>query len=386
MLNCNICNHALTEKVYESTDLKSLTSLCTVYEGETRVYFCHYCGHLQSVEINNIDDYYDHDYDILVESEEEDQMYEVIDGQVVYRTDHQVKMLQHKVALAPNATILDYGCAKSSTMRTLMEEKPALQVHLFDVSDRYTTFWQNFLPEQRWATYRIPPTWDGMFDVVTSFFSLEHMAYPQDALRQIVRVLKRDGIFYGIVPFVFTNTADMIVVDHVNHFTDVSLRYLLENSGFEVLEIDALAHRGALVFTAKKITAPAKQEIAPTASLIARELATTLEITQFWQGIRAKIKAFEQSNQTAERIAIYGAGFYGAFITSCLQHPERVACVIDQNSFLTGRTVNGVEVIQPATLPQDIQVVLVGLNPIYARKYIEEIREFQSRKLTYLFL
>ena len=32
---------------------------------------------MQSVEITNIDQYYDSDYDILVESEEEDQVYEV---------------------------------------------------------------------------------------------------------------------------------------------------------------------------------------------------------------------------------------------------------------------------------------------------------------------
>ena len=33
--------------------------------------------------------YYDTDYDILVESEEDDQIYKVIEGKPVFRTDHQ---------------------------------------------------------------------------------------------------------------------------------------------------------------------------------------------------------------------------------------------------------------------------------------------------------
>jgi ubiquinone/menaquinone biosynthesis C-methylase UbiE len=386
MLNCNLCNQPLTEKIYESTNAKSLTSLCTVYEGATQVYFCHQCGHVQSIEIDNIDEYYDHDYDILVESEEEDQVYEVIDGKVVYRTEHQVETLLHKIPLVPNTKILDYGCAKSSTMRALVNKNPNLQVHLFDVSDRYIPFWKSFLSEQQWATYRMSPTWDGLFDVVTSFFSLEHMAHPQDALRQISRVLKTNGIFYGIVPHLFTNTADMIVVDHVNHFTNVSLRYLLENSGFEVLEIDETAHRGTLIFTAKKIAMPLVDEQLPSVTAISQVFTTTLNVAQFWQNIGTKIKDFEQSVQKTERVVVYGAGFYGAFITSCLQHPEKIAYIVDQNSFLKGRKINGVEVISPIDLPQDIRVILVGLNPTHAQKYIEEVREFQQRPFTYLFL
>lgn len=386
MLNCNLCNQPLVEKIYESANAKSLTSLCTVYEGATQVYFCHQCGHVQSVEIDNIDAYYDNDYDILVESVEEDQVYEIIDGRVVYRTEHQVKTMLNKVSLVQNTRILDYGCAKSSTMRALMANRPNLQVHLFDVSDRYTSFWRAFLSEQQWAIYRMPLTWDGLFDVVTSFFSLEHMARPQDSLRKISGALKTHGIFYGIVPHVFTNTADLIVVDHVNHFTHVSLRYLLENSGFEVIEIDETAHCGALIFTAKKMALPLKSEKIPSASAINDVSATASSVAQFWQDIKAKIEEFEQSIQQNERIAVYGAGFYGAFITSCLRHPSKIACIVDQNSFLQGRKINGVEVISPIDLPQDIRVVLVGLNPTHSRRYIEEIREFQQRPLTYLFL
>lgn len=385
-MNCNLCGNPPTEKIYESGTAKSLTSLCTVYAGSTQVYFCHGCGHVQSAEIDNIDEYYDSDYDILVESEEEDQVYEMVNGATVYRTEHQLKTLLDKVELSSDTKILDYGCAKSSTMRALVGEKPSIQVHLFDVSDRYVPFWEKFLSEERWATYAIPSAWDGQFDVVTSFFSLEHMARPQDALRQITRVLKAGGVFYGIIPNVLTNTADMIVVDHVNHFTTVSLAYLLRDNGFEVVEIDDSAHRGALIFSARKLSSPSAAEAAPVPGKVKKVFDEVVKVAQFWQNIGTKVRDFECSIQNVERFAIYGAGFYGAFISSCLQHPEKIACVIDQNPFLHGRKANGVDIVPPTGLPEDINVVLVGLNPAHARRLIEEIPEFRNRQLTYFFL
>lgn len=385
-MNCNLCGKPLADKIYESGSARSLTSLCTVYDGQTQVYFCHGCGHVQSVEIDNIDKYYDSDYDILVESEEEDQIYEVVNGANVYRTEHQVKTLLDKVDLSLGAKILDYGCAKSSTMRALIGRNPGIQAHLFDVSDRYIPFWKKFLSEDRWATYVMPPAWDGQFDVVTSFFSLEHMARPQDALRQISRVLRTGGTFYGVIPNVFTNTADMIVVDHVNHFTSVSLNCLLRNNGFDVVEIDDRSHRGALIFKARKEARHPVAEAVPAPSEVQNVFDEATKVARFWKDIGVKVRSFERSIQNVERLAVYGAGFYGAFISSCLQHPKRIACVIDQNSFLQGRKVNGVNIVPPSGLPEDIDVVLVGLNPAHARRLIEEIPEFRRRRLTYFYL
>jgi len=383
---CNICGAPLTEKIYESWSEMSLTSLCTVYLGKTLVYFCHGCGHLQSAELDNINEYYDKEYEILVESEEEDQLYEVVNGANVFRTEHQVRTFLNKLNLPSGAKILDYGCAKSSTMRALINGNPNIHAYLFDVSDRYVPFWGKFLTEDRWATYVIPAAWNGQFDAVTSFFSLEHMAQPQDALQQICRVLKPKGLLYGIIPNVFTNTADMIVVDHVNHFTAASLQYLLRSNGFEVVEMDGGSHRGALIFMARKEMSQSVAEIEPTLREVQKTFEEARKIAQFWKIMSTKVREFEHSIQDNPRLAVYGAGFYGAFIASCLQHPEKIAYIVDRNPFLQGRNVNDVPIVSPAELPDNIEVVLVGLNPAHARRLIEEVPEFSSRHLTYFFL
>lgn len=384
-LNCNLCGTALNDKIYDSGDALSLTSLCTVHEGRTEVYACGCCTHIQSAAMEDIDAYYDDSYDILVDSEEEDQIYDVVGGRKIYRTEHQVRVLSDKLALVTGMKILDYGCAKSATMRTLAGQIPGLEVHLFDVSDRYRPFWDKFIPAERGATFELPVDWYGRFDAVTSFFSLEHMAQPQDALRKIASVLKAGGTFYGIVPNVLANTADLIVVDHVNHFTPPSLAWLLRANGFSVVEISDSAHRGALVFMARKLDQRADVQ-APAHAEVHAIAQSARRIADFWQHAGFRVQAFEQTLAPDAPVALYGAGFYGAFIASWLRQPQRIRCVIDQNGFLQGRQLHGAPVIAPAALPTDIQTLLVGLNPAHAPKVIGDIAAFAGRALNFFYL
>lgn len=385
-MQCNVCNVRLEQLLYATEAARSLTSLATFHEGKTHVYFCHQCGHVQSAEIENIAGFYDHEYDILVASEEEDQLYEVVDGENIYRTEHQMRTLLEKVDLRPGAKVMDYGCAKSATLRALLEFGVAIDPYAYDVSDRYIPFWEKFLPPEQWATYAFPQCWDQHFDLVTSFFSLEHMSQPQLALRNMHRALQPHGKIYGIVPNICSNTADLIVVDHVNHFTASSLHTLLQTQGFDVLDIDVTSHRGAFVFLAEKKNEPDFSKTIPALSQVQEIYLKAQSIAAFWVDAAARVRAFEATLSPTKKLAIYGAGFYGAFLASSLQQAERVICVVDKNPFLQGKKLNQIEIGAPASLPKEVDTLLVGLNPIYAKEQIAKVAEFHARSLTYFFL
>ena len=195
--NCNVCGCYLNNILYESSSGRSLTSLSETHPGVTTVRACSHCGHLQSDQIEDVEAYYDQDYTILVESEEEDQIYEVRDGEPIYRTAHQVATFKAKVPLPAGAMLLDYGCAKSSTFKALVSEGADIVAHLFDVSERYIPFWEKFVASENWATYATHDDWNSKFDVVTSFFSLEHIVRPAETLQNIVELLK-SGVFFII--------------------------------------------------------------------------------------------------------------------------------------------------------------------------------------------
>ncbi len=383
-MTCNICATGLDEPVYESET--SLTSVFDIFPQPTRVRICRNCGHLQTDEIEDAAAFYDTEYTFLTGSEDEDHIYEVHDGNKIYRTGHQIDVLRRKLELDAATKILDYGCAKSSMMRTLQKDQPALSPFLYDVSDRYVPFWEKFAEPSNWAVYRMPSSWDGYFDVVTSFFALEHITRPAEVVDQIMRLLTPGGVFYGIVPNVLTNSADLIVIDHVNHFTRSSLDCLLTSAGLEVQEIDAEVHRGAFVFIA---TRP-MESTGATWAVNEKEVVETSRalhgLAEFWSSAAARLRDAEQDTADDGELAVYGAGFYGAFIKSCLLQPERIRCFIDQSPFLQSRGVAGVPVLPPDDLPQDIHKVFVGLNPRHAKEVIENVAAFSGRDLSFIYI
>ncbi|MBU0807358.1 MAG: methyltransferase domain-containing protein [Gammaproteobacteria bacterium] len=382
---CRVCASPAMHTLYEMQSGYALTSLGQVYPGATRVWVCHGCAHLQTDEIANVAEYYDQHYNILVESEEDDQIYEVRDGQPVYRTAHQVAVLQAKLQLPQGARLLDYGCAKSSTMQGLLKVRPDLQPHLFDVSERYRAFWANFVRPEQCAVYQPRPEWAGSFDVVTSFFSLEHIVAPLDSLQRIRQLIRPDGLFYCIVPNVQSNIADFIVVDHVNHFTRSSLACLLGLAGFVVVEIDAESHRGAFVVVALRSDDAVHSPVLADTEVADTQVELT-RIAAFWQTAAQRTRSYLKELPADAQCAIYGAGFYGAFIATRLSLPEQALCFVDQNPHLQGRQLNGRPIVSPAALPDSVDTLLVGLNPAHARQIVADIPALRDRPLRHFYL
>ena len=378
-MKCNVCEAALGAPLHESASPQGLTSLCELRQARTRVWLCPQCAHLRGEELQDVEQYYESEYRILLDQDDEDQIYETHGERIVYRTDHQVATLLAKLQLPRDARLLDYGCAKASTPQRLLATRPDLQVHLFDVSRMYQRYWDRFVAPERQAVHETPAAWAGSFDAVTSFFSLEHIVQPARTAAHIASLLKPDGVLYGIVPDTFGNVADFVVVDHVNHFTAPSLHRLLADAGFRDIAIDSGAHRGALVFRASRSgSATPAPDIAPVSDA-ARKLA------RYWDGMGQRIRAAESASGDAPA-AIYGSGFYGAYIVSTLAAPARLRCVLDRSPFRQGKQLFGLPILAPEACDPAVRTLYVGLNPSIARAAIAEMAWIRERGIRVVFL
>jgi SAM-dependent methyltransferase len=378
-MDCNVCRTPLGDPIYDAGSDRALTSLCETRPGHTRVWSCVNCGHLRGEALDDTDRYYESGYRILLDQDDEDQIYEVHGDRIVYRTDHQVSTLTAKLALPEGALLLDYGCAKASTPQRLLGQRPDLQVHLFDVSAMYTAHWDRFVAPERRAIHHTPPQWQGRFDAVTSFFALEHIPDPGDTVGKVARLLKADGVFYGIVPDTFGNVADFVVVDHVNHFTASSLHALLRRAGFASIEIDAAAHRGALVFVARK------QGPHTPCPDVQDALQRSHELARYWAGLETRIAEAERAAGGAPA-AVYGSGFYGAYIASTLRSTQPLRCFLDRSPFQQGKTLFGKPVLAPEQLPDDVRTLYVGLNPAIARAAMQQMDWLRARGVQLVYL
>ena len=381
MTLCNVCAADLGSPVYRGGEHGSITTMNKVVAGQTRIFHCQACDHVQTEELPDLARFYAEDYSINEDGVEDDQLYEIRDGKEIYRSEHQASVVVDKIDLHGTPKVLDYGCAKGATLRRIVRARPDVEPYLFDVTDKYQAYWRDFPKPAKWASHRPDPAWSGALDVVLSFYALEHIPHLGAVLADIKALLKPGGVFYFIVPNLYANWADFIVADHVNHFSRRSLSTMLERAGFGDIEIDEEAHASAFVVSCR-----AGGTVKIAASGIPGSAEAVRDLAGFWSTARQRIGDQEHGLRPDQRIAIYGAGIYGNFILSCLAHPERVACFLDQNRFLHGKELNGVRVLRPDDMPDDVGAVFVGLNPLHARRIIASVDCLQARNTPCIFL
>jgi SAM-dependent methyltransferase len=353
--------------------------LTTLLDVPTTAFLCASCGHGQSDNLPDVHKFYDTEYRISLESDEHDQLYAVAEGTPVYRTDRQAELVVEFVDIPKGALLLDYGAAKAATLKKVLAMRPDVVGHVFDVSMDYVSSWESWLSADRRATYSLPDSWKQIFDVATAHFVLEHVESPVEVLRSIHSVLKPNGVLLLSVPDVLANPGDLLVVDHLNHFSISSVERALVGAGFGDIKIDRAAFTSALVVTARK-------KATGTASLqTSVVLEPMLEVAKFWSraGVLLDHIAARRGKQ---KCAIYGAGFYGSFIAARIGSVANLVCFVDRNAHLQGKAQFGFPIVPPERLPHDVTLVYAGVNPSKAHTILKHVPEWEGRKIERIFM
>ncbi len=71
-------------------------------------------------------------------------------------------------------------------------------------------------------------------DIISMFNTLEHLNNYSSAIKECLRLLKTGGLLYIYVP---TENRWLTDKTHINFFTVRTLRFVLENNGFEILKL-----------------------------------------------------------------------------------------------------------------------------------------------------
>ena len=166
-----------------------------------------------------------------------------------------------------------------------------------------------FRTPDKYSIYKPKSEWHSKFDCITSFFSLEHVPDPRRTLSEMSSLLKTSGIVYIIVPNVYSiNRADLLVVDHLHHYSDVSMQYCLELCGFELLELDHQAHQQASVYIAKKREVR-HLSLSMNRLDVSQYFHEARLISNYWQTVENNLLHFEceSASQNIDKLYIYGA-------------------------------------------------------------------------------
>jgi SAM-dependent methyltransferase len=372
---CRLCRTPLDAPAYRAP-APALTSTQRHLDTATVVYICETCGLAQSPDLPDVKAFYASEYRISLDSVEHDQLVTLGDGRSVFRTDFQADALISMCAPRQGARVLDYGAAKAATLRKLKAARPDILPHVFDVSDDYRGHWAEWVAPANMATHELPTAWRDRFDLVTAHFVLEHVVDPVKVLFDLASLLAPDGQLFLSVPDALANPGDLIVVDHLNHFTRESLEGGLRRAGLQAVTIDADVFPGALITTSVRV-APAEPHFAPSQTGALRAASAA------WGKAAALVRNAARTH-AGKPAAIYGAGFYGSFVRTLLGEDAGVLCFLDRNQHIQGTTHMGLPVYAPEDVPSNVTVVYAGLNPHKARSIISSVPTLSSREVVWL--
>lgn len=133
-----------------------------------------------------------------------------------------------------HGAVLDVGCG-FMPYRNLVESVPAVNSYV-GMDLEKPTYYAAVVPDLKWDGVHIPAE-DKSFDCVMATEFLEHYSEPEKILKEILRVMKPDGIFFATVPFIWN--LHEIPFDECR-YTPYSLERHLRNAGFTNIEIKPL--------------------------------------------------------------------------------------------------------------------------------------------------
>jgi 2-polyprenyl-3-methyl-5-hydroxy-6-metoxy-1,4-benzoquinol methylase len=364
MKTCRVCGQQLDDE-YQRFPGPSVTSIATIIEVDVVLYVCSKCGHVQSPAHSDIQEFYKNDYRLSLVTEDHDQVYSIINDEITYRCEKQATIIGD---LCPPDCIdvLDFGAGKAMTLKNLSRTFKDIRPHVFDVSDDYRPFWASWLSREQQATHQLPELWHAKFDLIIANFVFEHIESPAQVLLELQKFLRPEGRIFLSVPNFETNSGDLLVVDHVNHFSESSLRALASEAGMAVDLIDIGSFDGAFCVVLKKTYL----DISDSADLGDLSIDRSKSVILYWSRLLTRLND-EIIILNKERVAIFGAGFYGTLIASKLL--QKLTCFYDSNPRISegAKFHCGFPVFPPIEIDSTIDLLFIGLNPRISKQIID---------------
>ncbi|MBK7859040.1 MAG: class I SAM-dependent methyltransferase [Archangiaceae bacterium] len=279
----------------------SITSESKPLSGASRLSLCSRCGHLFTEAQVDWHTYYSQSYDATLTDDGLDELVVLPDGKTTFRTDFDYGLFRSmtKEALHGAARVLEFGCGRGRILSRLTRDG-FRRVWAYDVSERYRENAARLLGPGRVSIGALP---EGQYDVIATFFVLEHDTDPVGSLRQLRARIADDGTLFVMVPNWRTNLGDLACADHVHHFSVETLTVMLAATGFGVSAVDASA-AGTLAVVAKPCE-PRKAFDDPERVKAARAATRPFIETL------ARLSELP-SKLDGRRVFLYGAGFYAA--------------------------------------------------------------------------
>ena len=300
-------------------------------------------------------------------ADEDDLLFSTPTAEAETLTSSQAAFLAEHVE-AGAGRVLDIGCGKGAFLRAFKSRLPQWQCAGVEPSRDEAALAREDgeieVYEGMFGAVALEPE---SFDLVSIMHVLEHVRRPAETLDQIRGVLKPGGLLFIEVP----NTSDLnmfydlLLFEHLYHFTPETLAWLLARQGFEVV-----AHQRSTSYGAQRVIArKSEAAVAPFPELtIATGFAAWRKL---WAAMTDLAAEGARHAHAGKRVGIFGAGMTAAtWLVHTAIGDAPIVGLFDESPWKIGRTLfdraiyplsdirsHGVDLVLLATMPGSQQLV-----------------------------
>jgi SAM-dependent methyltransferase len=237
MLTCHLCLAGEVRELPEYASLTRVTSDCKPWPAGGHLGVCARCGTVQKFvdaqwtsEIRRIYS----DYTIYFQAGGAEQA--VFLGDTAEPTTRSQWLVDNVIRLAklgPTGRLLDIGCGNGAFLQAFSNAMPGWRLVGTELSDSTRAMVEKIPGVEMLHTAALTDV-PGRFDVIALVHVLEHIARPLDLLATAREKLNPGGVLFVQVPDGGKNAFDLLIADHVSHFTPHTARALLDRAGYQV--------------------------------------------------------------------------------------------------------------------------------------------------------
>lgn len=359
---CQVCSASSLEIFEEYRTLPRVTSNSKPWPAGGDLSVCNACGAIQKLPTEKwrteAASIY-RNYEMYHLSHGAEQLVFADRGEIKPRSERLVEFVLGKLGPAQTGRLIDIGCGNGEALKNFSRALPQWQLYGSELTDKMLAKLRrlpNFL-----RLYTIPPSQIGeQFTLVSMIHSLEHMPAPLATIAEAAGLLDEGGTLFVEVPDVETSPFDVLVADHMMHFSRASLGAMAARAGVGVTmlandllpkEITLLGKHAAPIIT----TGEPEEGIRLARSIVAWLLDLMAQVRDCAK--HSQIGIFGTS--------VAGMAFYGEF-------RDRVAFFVDEDPARIGKIYDGRPVIAPSDAPADTPVVM-ALPPERAKRAAERL-------------
>ncbi len=300
------------------------------------------------------------DYEMYHQSAANDQaVFDPVSGRPMGRCEVLAQRLLASGALPAAGSLLDVGAGNGAMLAAFSAASRDWRLFGLDLDDRKEPALKAIPRFEHLFT--VPPEQVAQrFDLLTLIHSLEHFPDPVAMLRTLRGLIAPGGSLFVQVNNVERTPFDLVVADHLSHFTPRSLAHLAAQAGLAVdsVRTDWVNKELSLLAAVHKPAADPVADDAPAArARVRRDVA--------WLGSMLEHARATAAQAGKGRFGVFGTSVAATWLASGLG--EVIDFYVDEDPARLGRKHLGRPIVTPDQVPAGATVYLAFIADVAAQ-------------------